>query len=141
MQVWAYYEGVNRDNVRAFVAGNHAEPAAHVVIEETDNPATKVLIREEARKQRVRLVMATDLGSAVQVDIRPFDTDPGPGQVIDTAGEWVRTLDSTRTRLQVRFLQSDKTALAQPKRPHSLGHCAFDPRPSQHLRNRYLAIS
>ncbi len=85
MQVWAYYEGVTPDNVAGFVGGNRVEPRAHYVIEETDNPDTKVFIRRAAREQRVHLIMATDLGSAVQVDVRPFDLDPAASPAVGAA--------------------------------------------------------
>lgn len=76
MQVWTYFEGVNRDNVESFIGGNMVEPALDFVVEETDDPDSKILIREMAREKRVRLFMASDLGSAVQIDIRNFDTNP-----------------------------------------------------------------
>lgn len=76
MKVFAYYEGVSDENKLAFLAGNRIEPRASVIIEEVDDPHAKIYIRKAARKARVRLIMATDVGSSAQVDIRPFDIDP-----------------------------------------------------------------
>ena len=76
MKVFAYYEGVNDENKLAFLRGNRMEPRASVVIEEVDDPNAKIYIREVARAARVRLIMATDVGSSAQIDIRPFDINP-----------------------------------------------------------------
>lgn len=74
--VFAYFEGVRDENKKAFLEGNRVEPRASVVIEEVDDPDAKIYIRQAAREARVRLIMATDVGSSVQLDIRPFDSDP-----------------------------------------------------------------
>jgi hypothetical protein len=76
--IWVYQEGIQDENVDEFIAGNGAiEPAATVIVEETDNIATKFMIWEAARKYRKPLVMATDIGAeAVQIDIRRFDLEP-----------------------------------------------------------------
>lgn len=76
MNIFAYYEGLTEINKDSFVGGNRVEPKATFVIDEMDNPSLKVMLAETARKYGVRLVRATDAGSAVQIDIRPFDTNP-----------------------------------------------------------------
>lgn len=76
MKVWTYFDGVNEENISSFVAGNCVEPKPQFVIEETDDPNMKVRIREKCREYGVRIIMASDAGSTVQVDIRPFDIDP-----------------------------------------------------------------
>jgi len=77
MKMSVYQEGITEQNVTDFVVGNDTlgELAASIIIEETDNPKVKILIREKARKHRVPVVMVSDLGSAVLVDVRRFDLD------------------------------------------------------------------
>lgn len=73
VNAYIYAEGVQSDNIQRFFGGAKGEPPADIVIEEADDPRIKILIREEARKRRVPIVMASDLGSAVQVDILRYD--------------------------------------------------------------------
>ncbi|GAA4384730.1 ThiF family adenylyltransferase [Tsukamurella soli] len=47
-----------------------------VVIEETDDIAAKLDIRVRARAARIPVVMATDLGDGLIVDVERFDLDP-----------------------------------------------------------------
>lgn len=76
MDLRAYFEGVNEQNVDSFIGGNRIEPKANIVVEETDNPDAKVLIREKCREHHCRVIMASDEGSSVQIDIRNFDINP-----------------------------------------------------------------
>lgn len=73
VNIYIYAEGVQPDNIQRFFGGVKGEPSADLVIEEADDPRIKILIREEARKRRIPVVMASDLGSAVQVDILRYD--------------------------------------------------------------------
>lgn len=77
MKISVFSEGVHPGNFKEFIGGNpeRLEPPANAIIEEADDPDIKILIREEARRQRVPIIMVTDLGSAVQLDIRRFDVD------------------------------------------------------------------
>jgi len=77
MKVSVFSEGVHETNVSDFIAGNksRSEPPVSFVVEETDDPDIKILIRQEARRRGVPVIMVTDMGSAVQLDIRRFDID------------------------------------------------------------------
>lgn len=72
-----YREGIHEDDIVDFVAGNKTinEPPATIIVEETDDPEMKILIREIAREKRVPVLMITDAGSIIQRDIRRFDLD------------------------------------------------------------------
>lgn len=76
INIWPYWDGVTEQNVGSFIGGNRYEPRADVLIEETDNPLRKFEIRERARALGCDVLMATDRGSKVQVDIRPFKSNP-----------------------------------------------------------------
>ncbi len=75
LKVSVYEEGIHHGNIEDFISGNpeRDEPVADLIIEETDDPDMKMKIREEARRARAPLLMVTDLGSAVQIDLRRFD--------------------------------------------------------------------
>jgi hypothetical protein len=61
-------EGIDPDNVDEFIAG------LDVVVEECDDLAMKLLVREAARRQRVTVVMETsDRG---MLDVERFDLEP-----------------------------------------------------------------
>ena len=75
LNVHIYREGVHQNNIDQFFDGKGKEPAADIIIEEVDDPRVKLLIREEAKKRRVPLIMASDLGSCVQLDILRYDKE------------------------------------------------------------------
>ncbi len=69
-QVEAYPEGITDGNTDQFLSG------VSVLVEEMDNLGLKIKIREEARKRGIPVVMATDNGDGVIVDIERYDLDP-----------------------------------------------------------------
>ncbi|OGY62820.1 MAG: hypothetical protein A2745_03450 [Candidatus Harrisonbacteria bacterium RIFCSPHIGHO2_01_FULL_44_13] len=77
MKISVYAEGVHEKYIHDFLAGNPAldEPRATILVEEVDDPETKIRLRETARQNKIPVVMASDLGSGVQIDIRRFDLD------------------------------------------------------------------
>lgn len=75
LNVYCYPEGVNLTNINEFLGGHGKEPKADIMIEEVDDPRIKLLLREEARTRRIPLVMATDVGSCVQIDVLRYDKD------------------------------------------------------------------
>ena len=78
INISVYEEGIHRENLTDFISGNRYinELPADFIVEETDDPDAKIMIREEARKMQAPLLMVTDLGSAVQIDLRRFDRFP-----------------------------------------------------------------
>ena len=75
LDVYVYNEGVDTENIKQFFDGDDNEPKIDMVVDEVDDPRTKILLRLEARKRRIPLLMFTDIGSSVQVDILRFDLD------------------------------------------------------------------
>lgn len=68
-----FSEGLNPQNVKKFFAGY---PKLDVVIDEIDNLAVKYLIREQARKYRLPIVMGADNGDNAVIDIERYDKNP-----------------------------------------------------------------
>ncbi len=62
-------EGLKKENMEKFFEG------LDVVIDELDNLAVKYLIREQAKKHKVPVVMAADNGDNAAVDIERYDLD------------------------------------------------------------------
>ncbi len=75
LTVHVYDEGIADDNLERFFSGGEGEPAADMIVEEVDDPRIKIQLREEARRRRIPLVMATDIGSSVQIDVMRYDQD------------------------------------------------------------------
>ncbi len=71
--VTMFDEGVDASNVDAFLGG---EIPVDVLVEELDSLEMKIRLRIAARKKRVPVVMATDNGDGVVVDIERYDLDP-----------------------------------------------------------------
>lgn len=65
-------EGLTSENIGGFFDG------LDIMIDELDNLAVKYLIREQAKKRRVAVVMAADNGDNAVVDIERYDLDPQP---------------------------------------------------------------
>ena len=67
-----FTEGLTRENIEKFFAG---PPKLDLVVDELDNLAVKFLIREQAQKNHVAVVMAADNGDNAVVDIERYDLD------------------------------------------------------------------
>lgn len=66
-------EGVTAENIHRFVGG---ENAVDVLVEELDNLEMKIRLRIAARERGIPVVMATDNGDGIVVDIERYDLDP-----------------------------------------------------------------
>jgi len=65
-----YSEGINEKNLGKFLDG------LDILIEELDDIEIKFKIRQEAKKRKIPVVMVTDNGDNVIVDVERFDLDP-----------------------------------------------------------------
>lgn len=68
-----FSDGLNQKNIKKFFAG---PPKLDIVIDEIDNLAVKFLIREQAKRHRLAVVMAADNGDNGVVDIERYDLNP-----------------------------------------------------------------
>ncbi|GEM_PF-143993 len=66
-EILAYDKGVDDSNIVEFLSG------ADVLIEEVDNLAMKIRLRLEAKKLKIPVLMATDNGDNVIVDVERYD--------------------------------------------------------------------
>lgn len=66
-------EGVTAENIHQFLGG---EQAVDVLVEELDNLEMKIRLRLAARERGIPVVMATDNGDGIIVDIERYDYDP-----------------------------------------------------------------
>lgn len=69
-EIYAYNKGIAPENIAEFLAG---PPKLDVLVEEVDNLEMKIRLRLEARKLGIPVVMATDNGDNVIVDIERYD--------------------------------------------------------------------
>lgn len=76
VQVRALGEGFTTASADAFFGATAGDERPHVVLEEVDNLAAKVAIRRRARAKGIPLVMVTDEGDNVLLDIERYDLDP-----------------------------------------------------------------
>ncbi|MBI2444220.1 MAG: ThiF family adenylyltransferase [Candidatus Magasanikbacteria bacterium] len=67
-----YQAGITVDNITEFLAG---DPRLDVLIEEMDNLEMKIRIRLAARELGIPVIMATDNGDGIIVDIERYDLD------------------------------------------------------------------
>lgn len=70
-EIEIFEHGVDATNVERFIG----EPPLHVLIEETDGLPGKILMRKVARRRRVPVLMATDMGDSVLIDVERYDLD------------------------------------------------------------------
>ena len=75
LDVFVYNEGLHEGNIDNFLGGMKKEPPCDFLVEEVDDPNVKIFIREQARKRKIPLIMASDFGSCVQLDISRYDKD------------------------------------------------------------------
>lgn len=70
-EISVFAKGIDKNNVSEFLDG------LDILIEELDDIEMKVRIREEARKRKIPVIMATDNGDNMIIDIERFDLNPG----------------------------------------------------------------
>ena len=69
-EIELYTKGVNEENMDEFLSD------IDVLVEEMDNLAMKIYIREQAKEKKIPVIMATDNGDNVIFDIERYDLDP-----------------------------------------------------------------
>lgn len=72
-ELTVFANGVNRENIKDFILGN---PKLDVCIDEMDMIDCKILSRIIAREARIPVLMATDNGDGVILDVERFDLEP-----------------------------------------------------------------
>jgi predicted ThiF/HesA family dinucleotide-utilizing enzyme len=121
-------EGLTKDSIERFFDG------LHIVIDELDNLAVKYLIREQAKKHKIAVVMAADNGDNAVVDIERYDLDPNipffHGRMGDVSYEMLAGLDkfgigkmitkhvgpeNVTERMQQSLLEMGKTIVSWPQ--------------------------
>lgn len=121
-------EGLTSENIEDFCSD------LDIVIDELDNLAVKYLIREQAEKHRIAVVMAADNGDNAVVDVERYDLDPQPqffhGRMGDVSYEMLKGLDkfgigkmitkhvgpeNVTERMQQSLTQMGKTIVSWPQ--------------------------
>lgn len=69
----AYFDKVSKDNISDIFG---SEWDVDIAIDEIDDIEMKVRIRHEARKRKIPVVMATELGDTIMLDVERFDKEP-----------------------------------------------------------------
>lgn len=127
-KVEIFQAGLTPDNVGQFFDG------LDLVIDEIDNLAAKYLIREEAKKRRLAVVMAADNGDNGVVDVERYDLDPQPeffhGRLGEVSYDFLKSLDkfgigkyitkhvgpeNVTERMQQSLLEMGKTVVSWPQ--------------------------
>ena len=73
-RIWTAWTDGNLD--RFFLGDGAGEPPIDILVEEMDHLELKVLVRQEARKHRVDVLMLSDFGHQAHVLWNPFRTEP-----------------------------------------------------------------
>jgi hypothetical protein len=76
MDWWLYDEGLQPENIDRFLLGGAGEPRLDYVVEEADDLRIKVEVRRRARRYRIPVLMASDLGNRAQVQIQDYAASP-----------------------------------------------------------------
>jgi hypothetical protein len=130
-------EGITQENLESFFVGT---AKLDVVIDELDNLAVKFLIREQAKKHHVPVVMGADNGDNAVIDIERYDLDPEMpffhGRMGDVSYDMLKNLDkfgigkmitkhigaeNVTEKMQQSLLEMGKTIVSWPQ----LGGAAF----------------
>lgn len=64
-------DGLNRDNLKQMIDQHHPD----VLVDEVDDLATKIAIRQLAKEHKLPVVMATDNGDDFILDVERYDTE------------------------------------------------------------------
>ncbi|MDP2648687.1 MAG: ThiF family adenylyltransferase [bacterium] len=127
-RIEVFPDGLTRKNIGRFFRG------LDIIVDELDDLAVKYLIREQARKHRIPVVMGADNGDNAVVDIERYDLGPGPryfhGRLGDISYESLNSLDkfgigrtiarhigpeTIAIRMQESLLEMGKTIVSWPQ--------------------------
>ena len=72
-EIELFPEGLTKESIIRFFEG---PPKLDIVIDELDNLAIKLLIREQAKKHKLAVVMGADNGDNAVVDVERYDENP-----------------------------------------------------------------
>jgi molybdopterin/thiamine biosynthesis adenylyltransferase len=127
-EVELFPEGLQPGNIEKFFEG------LTIMIDEMDNLAIKYLIREQAKKRKLAVVMAADNGDNGVVDVERYDLDPQPeffhGRMGEVNYEMLSKLDkfgigkmitkhvgpeNVTERMQQSLLEMGKTIVSWPQ--------------------------
>lgn len=72
-EIELFPEGLTQESIARFFEG---PPKLDIVIDELDNLAIKLLIREQAKKHKLAVVMGADNGDNAVVDVERYDENP-----------------------------------------------------------------
>lgn len=99
LQVDVYDSGLHRANIERFLLGDGKdEPRLDVLVEEMDHLELKVLVREEARRHRIDVLMLSDFGHQAHMLWNPFRSEPHGPIGYGASDERLRAaLDETRS--------------------------------------------
>lgn len=76
MNPYLQIERYDEDIIEASIGSFFATPwPLQVIVDEIDDLKMKILLRVEARKRRIPVIMATDLGDDVMLDVERYDLD------------------------------------------------------------------
>lgn len=71
--LYTFPEGLNRSNLVTFVSSN---PKPSLIFEAIDDLGMKIALRQAAKKAGVAVIMLTNLGDNLMIDVERFDLDP-----------------------------------------------------------------
>ncbi|MEK7643220.1 MAG: ThiF family adenylyltransferase [Patescibacteria group bacterium] len=127
-EVEIFSDGLTPENADTFFDG------LTIVIDEIDNLAIKYLIREQAQKRRLAVVMAADNGDNGVVDVERYDLDPATpffhGRMGEVSFDMLKNLDkfgigkmitkhvgpeNVTERMQQSLLEMGKTVVSWPQ--------------------------
>jgi len=123
--------GLTEKNIEKFFKG---PPKLDIMIDELDNLAIKYLVRKQAKKNRVPVLMGADDGDNAVVDIERYDLNPKTkffhGRMGNVSYEFLKSLDkrgigkmitkhigpeNVTERMQSSLLQIGKTIVSWPQ--------------------------
>ena len=123
-----FAEGIHKENIGAFFDG------LDIIIDELDDLSVKYLIREEAKKHGIAVVMAADNGDNAVVDVERYDLDANTpffqGRLGTVTYEELASLDkfgigktitkhigpeNVTVRMQESLLEMGKTIVSWPQ--------------------------
>jgi len=128
IKITLYPEGLNENNIEEFCSDRE------VLVDELDNISIKYLIREQAKKHRIPVVMGADNGDNAVVDIERYDLNENTpyfhGRIPDATFESLKNLDkfgigktitqhigpeNITERMQQSLLEMGKTIVSWPQ--------------------------
>jgi len=114
-EIYVYEEGISPENVQEFIEGSARSPKVDLLVEELDSLNIKIILREQARQNKIPVVMVTDTENPV-IDIERYDREadlPIFNGLIGESADYHNVVPADMVKMVVKIIGPDNFSIRE----------------------------